>query len=73
MAALCALTSLQLVSDDDEERDTGPEGVDSDGDFTEDPRDFPTSGSNNLLIGAFITDLKRPHRISKLLICLNFL
>lgn len=53
------LTAFQLVSDDDEESDTGPKGVDGDRYFTEDACDFPTSGSDNFLIGAFIADLKR--------------
>lgn len=54
---VCALTSLQLVSNDDEESYAGPKSVDGDGDFTQDPGDFATSGSNDLLVGAFITDL----------------
>lgn len=53
------LTAIQLVSDDNEESNAGPEGVDGDGDFTEDSCDFPTRGSNDLLIGVFIGDLNR--------------
>lgn len=56
------LTAFQLVSNDDEESDTGPKGVDSDRYLTEDPCDFPTSGSDNFLISAFIADLKREDR-----------
>lgn len=59
------LTAIQLVSNDDKEGNTGPKGVDSDGYFTYDSCDFPTRGSNNLLIGAFVTDLKKPHRSLK--------
>lgn len=51
------LTAIQLVSDDNEESNTSPKGVDSDGYFTEDSCDFPTCGSNDLLIGVFIGDL----------------
>lgn len=53
------LTAIQLVSDDNEEGNTSPKGVDSDGYFTEDSCDLPTCGSNNLLIGVFIGDLER--------------
>lgn len=56
------LTAIQLVSNDDEEGDTSPEGVDGNGDFTRDSCYFPTSGSDDLLIGAFITDLKKADR-----------
>lgn len=53
------LTAIQLVSDDNEESNTSPKGVDSDRYITEDSCDFPTCGSNHLLIGVFIGDLKR--------------
>lgn len=53
------LTAIQLISDDNEESNTSPKGVDSDRYFTEDSCDFPTCGSNNLLIGVFIGDLNR--------------
>lgn len=53
------LTAIQLVSDDDEESNAGPKGIDSDGYFTEDSCHFPTRGSNHLLIGVFIGDLDR--------------
>lgn len=48
-----------MVSDDNEESNTSPKGVDSDRYFREDSCDFPTCGSNNLLIGVFIGDLNR--------------
>lgn len=56
------LTAIQLVSDDDKESNASPKGVDSNRYFTEDPCDFPTSSSNNLLIGVFIRDLKKAVR-----------
>ncbi len=56
------LTAIQLVSNDDKEGNTSAKGVDSDGYFTYDSCDFSTRGSNNLLIRAFVTDLKKPHR-----------
>ena len=56
------LTSVQLVSDDDEESNAGAEGVNSDGDLTDDPHDLPTRGSHNLLIGALVTDLEMEER-----------
>lgn len=56
------LTAIQLVSNDNKESNTGPKGVDGNRYFTEESCDFPTSGSNNLLIGAFVTDLKKPDR-----------
>lgn len=59
------LTTIQLVSDDNKEGNTSPKGVDGDGHFTCDSRDFPTSGSDDLLIGAFIADLKKPDRSLK--------
>lgn len=53
------LTAIQLVSNDNEESDTGPKGVDGDRYFTEDPCDLSARGPDNLLIGAFIRDLVR--------------
>lgn len=53
------LTAIQLVSDDNEESDAGPKGVDGDRYFTEDACNLPARGSNDLLIGAFIGDLNR--------------
>lgn len=51
------LTVFQLVTDDDEESDASTKGVHGDGDFTQDARDLPTGGADDLLIRAFITDL----------------
>jgi len=59
LTGVTTLTAIQLVSNDDEESDTSPKGVDGNGDFTCDSCYFPTGGSDDLLIGAFITDLKR--------------
>lgn len=59
------LTAIQLVSDDNEESNAGPKGVDGDGYFTEDSCDLPARGSNHLLIGAFIRDLKGADRSSQ--------
>lgn len=57
------LTAIQLVSNDDKESNASPKGVDSNRYFTEDPCDFPTSSSNDLLIGVLIRDLKKADRL----------
>lgn len=59
------LTAIQLVSDDNEESDTGPKGVDGDRYLTEDPCDLPACGPDDLLIGAFIRDLVRADVLSQ--------
>lgn len=59
------LTAIQLVSNDNEESNAGPKGVDGDGYFTEDSCDFPARGSNDLLIGVFIRDLNGADKSSQ--------
>lgn len=59
------LTAIQLVSNDNEEGNAGPKGVDGDGYFTEDSCDLPARGSNDLLIGVFIRDLNGADKTSQ--------
>lgn len=59
------LTAIQLVSNDNEEGNAGPKGVDGDGYFTEDSCDLPARGSNDLLIGVFIRDLNGADKSSQ--------
>lgn len=59
------LTAIKLVSNDNEESNAGPKGVDGDGYFTEDSCDFPARGSNDLLIGVFIRDLNGADKSSQ--------
>lgn len=52
------LTLVQLISDDDEEGYAGAEGVDHNGDLTDDTQNFSTHSTDHFLIRALVAHLK---------------